>query len=250
MSVQQAAIPLEVQGQVDADRNEVEAVYGQDRGQPSVSPRKVQANRENALKSTGPRTVEGKYMSSQNAVQHGLLATKHLVLPVEQQAELDSLCDHLMFELAPTNEVELLLADRIVSAAWRLRRVYRIESELLSRHVYEEKAHRARRRARRCESEPVRQVLAQLAPPPDSPDYVTAAAEMEQAEELLHGDDTLLGMAFDSDVRRTGTIEKLARYEAHLERQMYRALHELERLKRMKCGVPTPAPVPVDVSVT
>ncbi len=39
-----------------------------------TSPNKVDANRRNAKKSTGPRSAAGKAKSSRNAVKHGLLA--------------------------------------------------------------------------------------------------------------------------------------------------------------------------------
>ena len=39
-----------------------------------VSNNKVRANRENAKKSTGPRTVSGKEKVSGNALSHGLTA--------------------------------------------------------------------------------------------------------------------------------------------------------------------------------
>lgn len=39
-----------------------------------VSIRKVQANRQNALKSTGPRTPQGKAYSRRNAYKDGLFA--------------------------------------------------------------------------------------------------------------------------------------------------------------------------------
>ena len=41
-------------------------------GQKPTSPRQRQANRRNALKSTGPKTVAGKRRAAANAVQHGL----------------------------------------------------------------------------------------------------------------------------------------------------------------------------------
>src|SRR5207253_11310012 len=52
------------------------------RGFIMVSDRKLNANRNNAKKSTGPRTKEGKLASSQNATTHSLFC-KHLVLPSE-----------------------------------------------------------------------------------------------------------------------------------------------------------------------
>lgn len=39
------------------------------------------------------------------------------------------------------------------------------------------------------------------------------------------------------------TLEKIARYEAHLERGLYRALHELEAMRRTRAGQDTPGPL-------
>src|SRR5215471_2159019 len=46
---------------------------------PWTSPRKVAANRNNAMKSTGPRTAEGKQRSCQNALRTGVYARRWLV---------------------------------------------------------------------------------------------------------------------------------------------------------------------------
>ena len=45
-----------------------------------ISNKKLEANRRNALKSTGPKTKEGKLFASQNALKHGLNAEKFLVM--------------------------------------------------------------------------------------------------------------------------------------------------------------------------
>jgi len=44
--------------------------------------------------------------------------------------------------------------------------------------------------------------------------------------------------------------EKVRRYEAHLERSLYKALHELQRLQAARRGVPTPLPLALDVNVS
>ncbi|MEQ1852511.1 MAG: hypothetical protein ABMA01_13085, partial [Chthoniobacteraceae bacterium] len=46
------------------------------------------------------------------------------------------------------------------------------------------------------------------------------------------------------------TLEKIARYETKLERQMYRAMAQLERVQRMRKGEAIPAPLSVEVSGT
>jgi hypothetical protein len=40
----------------------------------ALTPAKLEANRKNALLSTGPRTQEGKERSKWNALEHGLLS--------------------------------------------------------------------------------------------------------------------------------------------------------------------------------
>ncbi len=44
-----------------------------------LSPNKLAANRENARRSTGPRTAEGKLASRMNAVKHGILSSAVVV---------------------------------------------------------------------------------------------------------------------------------------------------------------------------
>ena len=56
-----------------------------------TSAKKAQANRQNALKSTGPKTPEGKANVRQNALKHGLLAQEVLLSEDDEEAlrELD-----------------------------------------------------------------------------------------------------------------------------------------------------------------
>ena len=90
---------------------------------------KTKVNRENALRSTGPRTPEGNAVVARNAMKHGLLS-REVVLVEEDRAAFRALAVGLWEYLQPVGALECLLADRIVAAAWRLRRVHVIEADL------------------------------------------------------------------------------------------------------------------------
>jgi hypothetical protein len=94
-----------------------------------TSLRQIEANRCNALKSTGPTTESGKQHSSQNAVRHGLTA-ETVIIPLEDFE------DYQAFEMAVTADydagtaVERELVLRLASLLWRLRRATSIETGL------------------------------------------------------------------------------------------------------------------------
>ena len=62
----------------------------------------IKANGDNAKKSTGPRTEEGKARVANNALKHGLLA-RDTVLPGEDPAEFDQQLAALEADLQPAN---------------------------------------------------------------------------------------------------------------------------------------------------
>src|ERR1700688_1711192 len=92
--------------------------------------RQIEANRRNALKSTGPSTEEGKCRSRRNAIRHGLCA--ETVIEMVEGAE-----DYRAFEAAiiadydAQTAVERELVLRLASLLWRLRRATSIETDLL-----------------------------------------------------------------------------------------------------------------------
>ncbi len=116
-----------------------------------TSDKKAQANRRNALKSTGPKTPEGKVAVRLNAMKHGLLSTE-ILLPGEDEAALKELSEHLRAQLQPVGELERLLVDRIISSTWRLRRLGRVEAGIFAWQFYGELADRARQEAQSYES--------------------------------------------------------------------------------------------------
>src|SRR6476469_3938047 len=90
------------------------------------SDKKLEANRRNAEKSTGPRTVRGKRRSSRNAITIGLF-TRHVVLGRESRRTFDAILDALIDEHRPQTLTELHLVERIAESMWRLRRLQRSE---------------------------------------------------------------------------------------------------------------------------
>ena len=71
-----------------------------------------------------------------NAVRHGLLA-QTLLLPDEDEDRLERFRDGMFAVLRPEGELEHVLAENVVAAAWRLRRARRIEVDLLQRARYD-----------------------------------------------------------------------------------------------------------------
>src|ERR1700738_1901503 len=92
--------------------------------------RQIEANRRNALSSTGPKTENGKRRSRHNAVRHGLTAETVVVA-------LEDIEDYQAFEAAVIADydartaVERELVLRLASLRWRIRRATRIETDLL-----------------------------------------------------------------------------------------------------------------------
>jgi len=95
---------------------------------------KVESNRANALKSTGPRTVDGKNTARWNALKHGLLS-KAVVLREgegkEDEKEFKELLLSLQETYSPEGTMEEILVERIAVGYWRLRRAIRFETGML-----------------------------------------------------------------------------------------------------------------------
>src|SRR4051812_42216475 len=83
-----------------------------------ASPTRVEANRRNAAKSTGPRTLEGKMRASMNNLTHGMCSEAR-ILPGEDPEALQHRLDVWADELDARTEAERLLVEKAVHAAWR-----------------------------------------------------------------------------------------------------------------------------------
>ena len=101
-----------------------------------TSQAKIGSNRINAQRSTGPRTPEGKAVSSQNALRHGALSTQ-VILPNEDPGAFAELRQQLTARRAPDDPVEEVLVERVIVSAWRLRRDVRMEASVIAQRTSE-----------------------------------------------------------------------------------------------------------------
>ncbi|HVF02000.1 MAG TPA: hypothetical protein VNA27_11805 [Rubrobacteraceae bacterium] len=139
------------------------------------------------------------------------LRSQKVLLPGEDQEALKELDENLRAEFQPVGELENLLVDRIIAAHWKLRRISRVEAGIF-----------------------VRDLSRGLASGADS--------ETNTAT---------LGMSFIRDANGANAFSKLSRYETAIERSIYKALHELQRLqaaRHTEDHVPPPIALDVDVS--
>jgi len=94
------------------------------------TPAQIAANRRNAQKSTGPKTEDGKAAASLNAMRHGLTA-RQIVCYKERESDYAAFHAAVREPLAPADEVEEQLVERIILCSWRLRRIARAERGLI-----------------------------------------------------------------------------------------------------------------------
>ncbi len=93
------------------------------------------ANIENAQKSTGPRTEDGKRRASLSARRHQLTSKVYIAEPGEMEAFIAH-CAAFKAALAPAGPLEEALAEEIAHGRWRLKRARAIECAIFAQgHV-------------------------------------------------------------------------------------------------------------------
>jgi hypothetical protein len=100
-----------------------------------ASPQKIEANRRNAQRSTGPKTPEGKAKSSQNSITHGIF-TKQILNGVapETIVEMETLAAGIQKHYQPVGMVEEILVQKIVVETARYGRILGLEQKELARN--------------------------------------------------------------------------------------------------------------------
>ena len=100
--------------------------------------KQIEANKKNALMSTGAVTIEGKLIVAKNAVKHGVF-TKDLIISngdgKENAEEYNELLNGLIESLVPDGQMEYLLVEKLAVDFWRLKRVLRFETGSLRKYL-------------------------------------------------------------------------------------------------------------------
>jgi len=182
-----------------------------------ISTKQLVANRQNALKG-GVKTSKGKAISRYNAMKHGLLC-KEVLVEGEEEKSLLQLERNIRTALLPVGELELLLTDRIIANIWRLKRALRVERNSME--------------WQKNQQDPF---------------------DDEVKDELARGLEGLFNPQKSREkitnmIANLGT-ERILRYESAIERGIYKALHELQRIQAARAGDKPFAPLAIDLDVS
>ncbi|MCH7557536.1 MAG: hypothetical protein IIB56_08785 [Planctomycetes bacterium] len=172
----------------------------------------IRANQRNAKKSTGPRTSEGKAAVSQNAVQHGLSA-RQTIISSESQAEFDLYRERMLSELAPASPMESMLAERIVTLSWRLKRAGRIQNQTIDA----------------LNADNTFDPLAKL-----KQSLLFKNHDQSQARPSTSAAHLALGRMAIKDFANARVLDRLLMYERRLEHSLYKTLLEFQRLNLIR----------------
>jgi hypothetical protein len=182
-------------------------------------------------------------------VKHGLTG-RELVLPNENSDEFESFRAGLLADLAPVGDLECALAERIVAASWRLRRVPILEAALHRRGFQELIVERAAEACRRYETTESERLLAPLTQTEVAASDLVAHAQAEQRLERARA--ALAEPSFSiTRVLQTyaATFTNLWRHELAIARSFDKTLHELQRLQAARAGEHVAVPSVVDVNI-
>ena len=168
----------------------------------------IKANQQNAQKSTGPQTADGKAVVSKNAVKHGLFAAEAVVTG-ENPADYEAFHDQFLTELAPFGMVETLLAERIVSLAWRLQRVERMQNQAIDVMIA------------RDEPSPLSRQMQRMLP-------------QSHVDTRGAGSELVLGRAVITDWSNSRVLDRMMLYERRIDNSLQKSIHNLKKYQLMR----------------
>ncbi len=138
------------------------------------------------------------------------LLSKEVLLDGEDEENLIELGKRFRAYFQPVGEFELILTERIIANTWRLKRALRVENQTME-WQREHESNRTR-------------------------------FDRESSEQIQR--EATKGMITNDGV------EKIIRYETAIERSLYKALHELQRIQMARSGGKPIAPLAIDLDVS
>ena len=172
----------------------------------------ILANRLNAQNSTGPRSSQGKAAVSQNAVKHGLLAERDVICS-ESQADFRLYREQMLDELNPLSPMESMLAERIVTLSWRLKRVCRFQNQAIDALNADNT------------SSPLTKLTQSL---------LFKSQAQSQALPSASAAHLALGRLAIKDFANARVLDRLLMYERRIEHSLYKTILEFQRLNLVK----------------
>ncbi len=167
-----------------------------------TSTAQLEANRSNALRSTGPRTEAGKARSASNALTHGLTSRLGVAIDrgpfAEDPTDVEFFISEVVRGLEPQGAQEWAEAVHIGSVYVRLQRLLRLESAAITAS--------------------------------------TRLTVTEVLDPLAHLDDTTSAERTACRALDSSLLDRLPRYESHLSRELDRSLARYRQLQAMKCA--------------
>jgi hypothetical protein len=188
-----------------------------------ISLQRLEANRRNALRSTGPRTEDGKQRSRVNAVRHGLTA-ETVVGSLEDAEDYKAFEAAIIADYEAETAVARELVLRLASLLWRLRRANAIEADLFEIQV---------------EALRQRQLAVATQTPDDTVYKAFISTASHETGEWQQSNDDQRGDEYKTSIRHlthsflrlanldSRAFERLNRYEAALWRQTKQTLYAL-----------------------
>ena len=94
-----------------------------------TSAKQVEANRQNAQRSSGPTSAIGRKKAALNSVTHGLTA-QTIILPEHEKEPYRLFADGILNDLAPVGTYEATLVTSIIDGRWRIHQIASMEAAL------------------------------------------------------------------------------------------------------------------------
>ena len=185
-----------------------------------ASQKQIEANRKNAQRSTGPRTPEGKASAAQNSLKHGLIA-RQAVIASESHTDFAAHRDNWLAELAPEGLTETLLASRIITLSWRLKRVERVQNQAINYLTANT-------------LKPLADVTQSLVESLISPSDPNGPAALEP--------DLKVAGAFVKDFYNEKTLDRLLMYERRIENSLQKSIRHLQQQQQTRQNTPAAEP--------